>query len=104
LIAAKKTNDPVAVMCRGLEVGRTGFHNCERAFCFWPDAEEPGTRFPLLPIGSRVALGLDGIGDRVRSKTPRMPEPRATTLLVSQVLTEVQERRGVDRAIGQLHP
>jgi putative transposase len=30
LIAAEKTNYPVAVMCRLLEVSRTGFHNWER--------------------------------------------------------------------------
>jgi putative transposase len=30
LIAAEKTNFPVAVMCRVLDVSRTGFHNWER--------------------------------------------------------------------------
>jgi putative transposase len=30
LIAAEKTNYPVAVMCRVLNVSRTGFHNWER--------------------------------------------------------------------------
>src|SRR5204862_6477910 len=30
LIAAEKTNFPVAVMCRVLKVSRTGFHNWER--------------------------------------------------------------------------
>ena len=30
MIAAEKTNYPVAVMCRVLEVSRTGFHNWER--------------------------------------------------------------------------
>jgi putative transposase len=30
LIAAEKTNFPVAVMCRVLHVSRTGFHNWER--------------------------------------------------------------------------
>src|SRR6202044_4281457 len=30
LIAAEKTNYPVAVMCRVLGVSRTGFHNWER--------------------------------------------------------------------------
>jgi putative transposase len=30
LIAAEKTNFPVAVMCRVLEVNRTAFHNWER--------------------------------------------------------------------------
>src|SRR5450755_1899089 len=33
-----------------------------------------------------------------------MPEPRATTVLVSEVLTEVQEGGGMDRAVGKLHP
>ena len=30
MIAAEKTNFPVAVMCRVLKVSRTGFHNWER--------------------------------------------------------------------------
>ena len=30
MIAAEKTNFPVAVMCRVLEVNRTAFHNWER--------------------------------------------------------------------------
>ena len=30
MIAAEKTNYPVAVMCRVLQVSRTGFHNWER--------------------------------------------------------------------------
>ena len=30
MIAAEKTNYPVAVMCRVLGVNRTGFHNWER--------------------------------------------------------------------------
>ena len=30
MIAAEKTNYPVAVMCRVLRVSRTGFHNWER--------------------------------------------------------------------------
>ena len=30
MIAAEKTNYPVAVMCRVLEVNRTAFHNWER--------------------------------------------------------------------------
>jgi hypothetical protein len=33
-----------------------------------------------------------------------MPEPGLTALLVLQVLTEVQEGGGVDRAIRKLHP
>ena len=33
-----------------------------------------------------------------------MPEPRLMMLLVSQVLTEVQEGGCVDRAVSKLHP
>ncbi len=33
-----------------------------------------------------------------------MPEPRLMMLVVSQVLTEVQEGGCVNRAIGKLHP